>query len=295
MKTLDGIGVAKVVAQKLKLDIDQYAIRAYYEPFRWHLGASGIGHECSRYIWYQFRWCATEQPSGQKLRLFNRGHREEDRFVEFLRGIGAEVWTHDTSQPPKPDGSYPQFRMSAVGGHFGGSCDGFIALPPRYEIAKPILAEYKTNKDGRGFTDVATKGMQVAKPVHWSQVCTYGNYWQVEHCGYFIVNKNNDDLEIQIVKLDWNHGRQMITKAERIITSQVPPPKVSENPTYFTCAYCPAKQVCHNGKPPVMNCRSCINCAPVDSGEFFCSVHNGIIPRDFAPKGCPSYKAIVNG
>src|SRR5688572_4793950 len=94
--SLDSPGVAAATSRRLMHDIDQYAIDTYYEPFRWHLGASIIGHECSRYLWFSFRWCARDEGEatkrdanshanlGRKLRLFNRGHREEARFIEYL-------------------------------------------------------------------------------------------------------------------------------------------------------------------------------------------------------------------
>src|SRR5690606_19393029 len=114
-----------------------------YEPYRWHLGGSLIGHDCSYYLWLVFRWCIHEKSEGADekehnnigriQRLFNRGHREEDRFVEFLKGIGCQIWTHDENGN--------QFRMSGVNGHFGGSIDGVIKLPPSYGIEEPLLAE----------------------------------------------------------------------------------------------------------------------------------------------------------
>ena len=34
-------------------------------------------------------------------------------------------------------------------------------------------------------------------------------------------------------------------------------------------------------------------CFIVENGEWFCDVHNGVIPRDFVPQGCPSYVPIT--
>lgn len=58
---------------------------------RKHLGGSLIGRKCLRELWYSFRWATTKPLSGRMVRLFNRGHREEFRFVEWLRIIGVEV------------------------------------------------------------------------------------------------------------------------------------------------------------------------------------------------------------
>lgn len=62
------------------------------------LGASQIGRECERQLWYGFRWATMgEAFDGRMLRLFNRGHREEAVFVEELRGIGCDVRDVDPS------------------------------------------------------------------------------------------------------------------------------------------------------------------------------------------------------
>ena len=61
------------------------------EKSRTYLGASIIGHDCDRYLWYAFRQCVKEDFGGRMLRLFDRGRLEEGRFIEELRGIGCTV------------------------------------------------------------------------------------------------------------------------------------------------------------------------------------------------------------
>ena len=81
------------IAEQIKLDIDTFvcAKEAIESPgFREHLGASIIGHECNRYIWYHFHWFKPEKFPGRLLRLFARGHDEEPRIKRLLQGIGFE-------------------------------------------------------------------------------------------------------------------------------------------------------------------------------------------------------------
>lgn len=300
--SLDSPGVTSVVGRRILYDINSYAIKTYHDPHRWHLGASLIGDDCSRKLWYVFRWCGQDtgmmpdnegndekrhNNHGRKLRLYNRGHREEDRYIEFLTGIGAEVWTRDK------DGN--QFRMNAVGGHFGGSLDGVTKLPERYGILEPCLVEFKTNGTGKGFADLFDKGVAVVKPQHFTQMTQYGFHWNLNYCVYFNTCKNDDDLYIEVIKLNFNQAPLFIAKAERIITTDEPPPRLAENPTYFKCQHCEFKPVCHEKQLPERNCRSCKNARPIEGGEWHCGVHNGTIPRAFVPQACPSYTPIVNG
>lgn len=284
---LDDPGVCSLVADKLKQDIDAYAAVAYNDGHRWHLGASEIGHECSRYLYYTFHWCSSEFVEPRALRLLKRGHLEELRYTEYLLGIGAEVWTRDENGK--------QFTMNAVlGGHYGGSGDGFAKLPASYLIEEPILLEFKTNGTGRSFDDVIKLGMQIAKGQHFMQMSAYGKYWKLRYGAYFITNKNDDDLEIQVVKLDWSMADQLERKASEVILATEPPPKLSLDPTFWKCKYCKHELICHKGKKPEVNCRSCKFSQPVNDGEWYCNVHKNNIPRDFVKQACPHYRPLVN-
>ena len=291
--SLDAPGVAKALAKRILEEIDEYCVRTYDGGHRSHLGASLIGRECKRYLWYVFRWCLHEKTTGRQQRLFNRGHREEARFIEWLEGIGFKVWFENRDEAPNEKGEHPQYRISDVMGHFGGSLDGIAILPERYGIAEPVLLEFKTNGTGAGFNKLADDGMPIAKPEHFAQTSTYGKKYNFRYCVYLNINKNDDSLHIEVVKLNHNLGEQMIMKAEQIIMSQTAPARLSDNPTFHKCGYCHMKEVCHKGAVVEVNCRSCAFARPVENAEWFCEVHDGNIPKDFIAKACPSYKAIT--
>ena len=291
--SLDAPGVAKALAKRILEEIDEYCVRTYDGGHRSHLGASLIGRECKRYLWYVFRWCLHEKTTGRQQRLFNRGHREEARFIEWLEGIGFKVWFENRDEGPNEKGEFPQYRISDVMGHFGGSLDGIAVLPERYGIEEPVLLEFKTNGTGQGFNKLAEDGMPIAKPEHFAQTSTYGKKYNFRYCVYLNINKNDDSLHIEVVKLNHNLGEQMIMKAEQIIMSQTAPARLSDNPTFHKCGYCAMKDICHKGAIPEVNCRSCAFARPVDNAEWFCEIHNGNIPKDFIAKACPSYKAIT--
>jgi hypothetical protein len=61
-----------------------YEMEQHLSPrgsLRPHLGASLIGKECARQLWYTFRWVSSTSHRGQLLRLFRTGHLEEARMV----------------------------------------------------------------------------------------------------------------------------------------------------------------------------------------------------------------------
>lgn len=265
------------LGEQIKADIDKYCQLAYDDGPRSHLGASEIGHPCERFLWYKFRWFFREEFSGRLLRLFNRGHREEERYHGWLEGISCELL----------DSTENQIRMEGVAGHFGGSRDGTIRLS-RYRNAEPILVEFKTNGTGRGF-DGLDEGVEVAKPQHWAQLCVYGVGFNLRYALYLNINKNDDTLHVEIVELDHTHGRAMIEKGRRIISSQSAPPRISENPSWRECSWCAAKQVCHFGAPAMKNCRSCLHASPVEDGMWNCGLWKHVIPTEFLKEGCSSW------
>lgn len=279
------------IGSRIATDIDEYIVKTADKGHRAHLGASIIGEACSRKLWYTFRWCYTEDfrnpmNEARMMRLFERGHLEEARFIGWLRGIGAEVWTHDTNGE--------QFRFKDINGHFAGSMDGVTRLPKKYGIDEPILLEFKTSGTGAKFNDVVHNGMVQQKPIHFAQTCTYGSHpsYNFNFCLYFMSNKNDDSLHIELVKLDHAFGRQLRKKAELIIMADKPPSRLSDNPTFFACQYCAAKNVCHKNEAPEKNCRSCKHSKPTYDGEWFCDTHKAIIPKQVIPDGCPQYEAV---
>jgi hypothetical protein len=72
-------------------DINKFCETYYESGHRNHLGASEMGEECWRKLWYKFRWVKREQFSGRMLRLFNVGHQAEPRFIAYLEALDLKL------------------------------------------------------------------------------------------------------------------------------------------------------------------------------------------------------------
>lgn len=279
----------KKLAESLIVDIDDWSEQHYAEGPRKHLGASEIGKTCSRELWYKFHWAkreeygkGTSKSAGQLLRLFQRGHNEETGIIEYLKGIGC------TFEATPED----QIRISDVGGHFGGSMDNVGTLPPRYGISERVLFEFKTSNMAE-FNKLKKNGMIAHKPIHYSQMCVYGFKMNLNYGVYVCVDKNTDELYIEIIAINHDHGRQMIDKATVIITTKEPPAKFSLSPTNFVCKWCNFSDICHNEEPVAKNCRSCIHATAADGQLWLCGLAgNAAIPEHVIPVGCPSHEGI---
>lgn len=58
---------------------------------RFYCGASAIGKECARERWYDLRWASKRFFAARMLRLFDRGHQEENRIMSWLGDVGTEI------------------------------------------------------------------------------------------------------------------------------------------------------------------------------------------------------------
>lgn len=262
------------------------AYRADSDPFRTHLGASIIGQDCARKIYYDWHWATREKNSGRLLRLFNRGHLEEMRLIALLKMIGVEVYQHD--QEGK------QYRISDCAGHYGGSGDGIGVGIPDIQPGMAALLEFKTHND-KSFIKLVKEGVKLAKPEHYAQMNQYMGKFVLPVGLYGAVNKNNDDIHWELVPFDRENYEAYSERARKIVWMTSIPTRINNSPSWFQCSWCSHKKLCHNlGGIPDQNCRTCVHSQPVDDGNnggaWSCRLYNGaVIPKDVQFNGCQSY------
>lgn len=223
-------------------------------PHRPHLGASIVGRECARQIWFNFRWFSVPPTSARMIRLFNRGHLEEPRLIALLLTIGCQVWQQDANGR--------QFRISDHGGHYSGSGDGVIYgcpdVPGEY-----VLLEAKTHK-GTSFSELLKLGVKKAKPEHFAQMQTYMVKMRLRLALYLAVNKDTDDIHAELVECVPEVGNYYSARALSIITSPTPPPRLpNASPGFKACKMCSFRLSCFGAQAnTATNCRTCVHSRP---------------------------------
>ena len=256
------------------------------EGFRRHLGASLIGRPCARDLWYSHHWCKEKKFSGRILRLFNRGHLEEARFIALLRLIGAQVWgTADDGR---------QLRITGASGHFGGSLDSVVLGIPDCPT-EPLLAEYKTHGN-KSFTALVSEGVMKAKWEHYVQMNVYAAYHQLNWCLYLAVNKDTDALHAELIEVDPQVVARYHQRAEDIVFAPEPPGRLNESPAWYQCKYCDHHKMCHDFEYPEVNCRTCAHSTPIENGKWKCEKKSITIPDSM--EACSSHifnPSILNG
>lgn len=246
---------------------------------RTYLGASVLGDECERKLWDSFRWLfPAEIFDGQKLSIFETGHRWEARLVEMVRAAGIDL--HDVDPA-----TGEQFAVRFAGGHGGGHLDGEATNVP--EAPKTVhVVEFKTHKD-KSFKELLKKGVRESKPTHHAQMMTYMGLRGRTRALYLAVNKNDDTLYAERIEFDPLEFARLLTRAERIVTSDRRPRCTC--PTYFLKAGygCAA----NDGLFPGRSCRTCIHATAHLDGDarWSCSRHLRDLSIDEQRAGCPQH------
>jgi hypothetical protein len=263
------------------------AYRGEDEGFRSHLGASMIGKECDRHLWYGFHWAQKPKFSGRMIRLFNRGHLEEARIIASLLTIGVQVYQQDANGK--------QFRIGEWGGHFGGSGDGVGVGIPDLNPGIASLLEFKTHNQ-KSFDKLVKDGVKKAKPEHWAQMQVYMRKMGIAVALYVGVNKNDDDYHMELVYLDAVAADIFLGRAHKIIFTRTPPEKIHDSVGWFACKYCETNKICHLGQQPERNCRTCHFSRWFDDGTWRCGNtqvktgnENNVLSKEQQLVACPSH------
>lgn len=253
--------------------------------FRSHLGASQIGRKCKREVWLGYRWAVTKVFKARMLRLVNRGHLEEARFLALLDMIGCQFHLTESGE---------QERISDHGGHYGSALDAVVWGIPDCP-GEWILGEFKTHNT-KSFCKLVVEGVRQAKPEHYDQMQSCMGRRGIHKCIYIAVNKNDDDIFAEIVTYDPAHEQGVRNTASDLITRRTPPPRLSEDPSNFDCTYCDAKQRCHfpHEAEVFRNCRTCKHSvADIPSGTWGCELHNKMLDKESQLAGCPTWSPII--
>lgn len=263
------------------------------------IGISTLGDDCSRRVWYDFRWASPlEKFDGRMLKLFETGNREEARLVNELRSAGLLV--HD-KDPERKDEPQKQFRVERFGGHVSGYLDGICRRGiPEIPNEEAVL-ECKTHNK-KNFEKLKDKGVRRSHAKHYAQCIMGMGLRGLSWALYFAKNKDDDDRHTELVAFDQKAFDDLESKAEAIVFSNAPPERAGATPWVPPCLYvsndgkeypCQHRAMCHASpsKPvaPEVNCRTCLHSEPKRDGTWMCKRHEKPLAKDEQEAGCENH------
>lgn len=310
--------------ERIKDAISQHidSERADEFPFRHHLGASVLSHTCERFLFYTFRWFMVPQHPSRVVRIFNRGHREEDRMIGTLRDIGLVISTtyeelfknlnvpvsYESIAALKDYGinlhapfahKYGEHKQLQVDmpSHLGGSIDGVLHVPAEYvdELGYLLPIECKTH-NRKNYMAAMNKNLIESQPKHYAQINTYGKYLGAKYGLYYAENKDNEEINFKLVKLDASLVDLYERRGLNVIYTQ-DPKQLSRTTETWMCKMCDYAPLCKKNLPPTsISCRSCANFFPQKDGSWLCMARSDVVVEKYKEieiaEQCPQYKGL---
>ena len=275
--------MSKITAAKILSRIDKGIIKARNEEPRGYLGMSSIGDSCPRKIWYKWRWAYIEKFSARMLRLFDRGNREEERFTLWLNDAGFKVVPFDPA-------TGKQFEFSAQDGYAGGHSDGLVYLSKK----KKAVGEYKTANQSNFNAMKRAQSVKVSKYEHYCQGQRYMHAQQIPLMLYLMINKNDDAIYPELVKYDSDTAQFLLERERELVTTPVPPLRISEDDNYWKCNYCVFKPNCFYNEKAIITCRMCEHIRLPGKGSWYCNKKSRMLSIKAQLKGCKKFSEIAS-
>jgi hypothetical protein len=193
-----------------------------------YIGASTIGSDCLRQIWYEFKgFQATEVPTKTR-RTWTVGRVLEGTILDWLTEAGIEIFRTWDDLVAK---DMPYFR-----GHLDSV---WIKNGKAYAIL-----EVKTAKDA-SFVIFIKKGLKVWQPQYYAQIQTYMGMSGIHRAYIIVFNKDTSDISDELVLFDEAFYQKLQDKALMIANAHAAPPKINGSPLWYQCKMCKFHKVCH--------------------------------------------------
>jgi hypothetical protein len=100
----------------------------------------------------------------------------------------------------------------------------------------------------------------------------YGNYFR-----HYLTCSTAGGRELTAVRTNADPvtATKLRDKAKRIITSNEPLQRISDDKTFYKCGWCRFKGLCHEKAAPTRDCRNCCHAtANIETGLWDCKKHN---------------------
>jgi len=242
----------------LTLAASDQAMVADQEVGQGYFGCGSVGDECSRRIWYAFRWAKNIKFSASTLKKFEDGHLQEEVMFKRLSKVAV---IKDR-----------QFRIELLNGLLNGHVDGVIS--GLLESKEDHIWEHKS-VDEKYFKKLL-KLLNTMPDEHdvlkeWNpkyyvqaQLYMYGMHLK----RHFLTVSTPGGRDALSVRTPYSKEIALETesKVESIIKSDEPPPRIGVDREFWICRMCDYKHFCYPESaeeilkdPPVKSCRTCVH------------------------------------
>ncbi len=202
--------------------------RTIKDDVRNYIGASSIGSECLRQIWYEYKGYPSEGVPAKTRRTWAIGKHLEALVVQWLDktfpGIGEPFHVNSKNVPI-----------------FQGTPDATVLNEWGDDVE---VLEIKTAKDA-SFKIFKAKGVKLWNPQYYAQIQAYMGMSGIHKAYILVLNKDNSELSDELVEFDAEYYKALEERARMIASADVEPPRISGSPLWYKCKSCKYNKVCH--------------------------------------------------
>lgn len=196
-----------------------------------YIGASSIGSDCLRAIWYQFKGVKAQKVPAKFRRTWAIGKALEQVVHNWLCDIGMVIWRNysELVHPTMP--------------YFKGNVDG-IWVKSHTDHTPIAIIEIKTAKDA-SFKVFVKKGLKVWNLQYYAQIQAYMGLMSINSAYILVLNKDNSDISDELVTFDPEFYKKLEEKARMVYGANVEPPRIHGSALWYQCKMCKFNKVCH--------------------------------------------------
>lgn len=202
---------------------------------RGYIGASNIGSDCLRQIWYEYKATMGQPPLPKYRRARDIGKYLEELVLDWLEDSGI-----DTITGISRDQKYRDLKSKNIDS-FRGHVDALMSK--NGEIV--AIIEIKTAKDS-SFKSFLKNGVKSWNPQYYAQSQAYMGMSGIHKTYFVVLNKDSSEIMDERVSFDEDFYRKLEEKAMLISQTQTEPPRISGSPIWFQCKLCKYNKICHS-------------------------------------------------
>ncbi len=268
------------LVKRISKEFDEHTQAINKTAPRGYIGMSSVGHPCVRKTFLSWRFAKYPAFPSRVLRLFSRGHQEEPRFVDLLRGAGYPTYEVDPS-------TGKQFETIQHNGHCRGHADGVCRIDDEW-----FLLEFKTASNAMWLKYQRTKNLRIVNEEYYVQCQEYMVAFQLNKCLFMSVNKDNDSIYMEVIEKDLDQHYETQDKIRYLVAAKEVPVRIATSDDFWKCSYCDYKAICFYKETPNRNCRLCIHVKPVKKGQWYCALAEENLGIERQHNSCTEYKQI---
>jgi hypothetical protein len=241
------------------------------------LRVTGLATACDRRLWYAYRWAHKSfSPEARQRRLIESDMSRKTEIITLLMNAGLKVQTRDPQ-------NWFKYSARMAGGHLTAFFDGTATMVPEAPVTTHLLqVRIYSRKDWENWR---RKGIRESEPSYFIKAQLGMRALGLTRALVVAENRDTKEIEAERINYDAALATSHEARAERIAVTDSPPARISDDPDFWECRFCPAREVCHEAQQARRNCRTCL-ASCVSEGGWGCARHGVDLSAEEQRQGC---------